>query len=130
MPKRALLTRIEQAAKPKGRVPPDCICFPSNEPPFFGFPIEQQIAAKVKCPLHGERFKPLLHLFVPAWMRENEKKRWSRLSDQYHKAWQASFPSDLWPVEEEEADDGRVFLKLRDGTRILAYEGVRNRSAS
>jgi hypothetical protein len=35
---------------------------------------------------------PEVHLFVAAWLWENEVKfRWPRLSAQYHKAWKASF---------------------------------------
>jgi hypothetical protein len=88
-----------------------------------GFPIELDIAARVKCPLHGQRFKPPFHIYVPDWLRE---KLWKHLatnhSAQYRKAWYASFPSELWPAEEVETPDGKVFLKLKDGTRILAFE--------
>ena len=93
----------------------------ADEQPFFGFPLEEQIAAKTLCPLHGVRFEPIFHIYVPKWRRENEKKiRWFRLSPQYHKAWHASFPPELWPAEEEETDDGRTLLRLKDGTKLLA----------
>jgi len=89
----------------------------ADEQPFFGFPLEQQTL----CPLHGVRFEPIFHIYVPKWRRENEKKiRWFRLSPQYHKAWHASFPPELWPAEEEETDDGRTLLRLKDGTKLLA----------
>jgi hypothetical protein len=110
----------------------NCTCFPADEQPFFGFPIEQEIAARVLCPLHGPRFQqPRFHLYVPKWRRENEKKvRWFRLSPQSHKAWHAGFPLDLWPAEEEESEDRTVFLKLKDGTRLLAYEPVYDRPST
>jgi hypothetical protein len=44
------LERAEQAAKAEHRFSAECICFPADEEPFFGFPLEEQIAAKVKCP--------------------------------------------------------------------------------
>jgi hypothetical protein len=126
MLRKSLITRIErleQAARAQSRFSADCLCFPANEQPFFGFPIEEKIAAELKCPLHGERFMHFFRLYVPPWRRESEKKRWPRLSQQYHKAWFASFPSELWPAEEQ-TDGGKVFLKLKDGTKILAYEGA------
>jgi hypothetical protein len=43
-------------------------------------------------------------------------------SEQYRKAWFASFPPELWPAEEEESEEGRIFLKLKNRTRLLAYE--------
>jgi hypothetical protein len=116
----ARIDRVELAARAQSKFSSECICFPANEPPFFGFPIEQQIAGKVKCPLHGERFKPLFHLYVPGWRREKEKKRFLSLSKQYHKAWLASFPNELWPAEEEVVD-GKVALRLKDGTILPSF---------
>lgn len=70
----------------------DCICFPENEQPFFSHPIEESIAAPVKCPLHGDRFRqPIFHVYVSKWRREGEPARRQRLSAQYRKAWEASF---------------------------------------
>lgn len=125
MPTRSLLRRIdraEAAAKGQFKFSADCICFPQNEPPFVGFLIEAKIAAQVKCPVHGERIGPMGHLYVSQWRRRSEEIRRQRLSAQYHKAWLASFPPDLWPAEEEETEDGRTFLRSKDGTRLLAYE--------
>jgi hypothetical protein len=103
-----------------------CICFPKNEPPFFGFPVEEQIAAKVKCPLHGERFKtPQFYIYVAKWLREKLwKLLWIYHSEQYRKAWFASFPPELWPAEEEVRENGRhgpLFLKLKDGTKLSVF---------
>ncbi len=101
----------------------DCICFPDQERPSFGFPIEMEIAGKVKCPLHGEQFTPLFHLYVAKWFRETRWKHlWTGHSEQYRKAWFARFPPELWPAEEEETEEGKIFLKLKDGSRLLAYE--------
>jgi hypothetical protein len=101
--------------------PPDCSCFPEDERPFFGFPIESEIAAGVKCPMHGDRFKPMFYLYVAKWRRQKEKTRRERLSSQYQRAWDASFPPALWPAEEEETEYG-TYLRLKDGTRLLAEE--------
>jgi hypothetical protein len=124
MSNRSVLKRLEQAEaalKSQSIFSQDCICFPEKERPTFGFPIEMEIAGEVKCPLHGERFRPLFHLYTPKWLRE---KLWKHLathhSEQYRRAWLASFPPDLWPAEEEETEEGKIFLKLRDGTRLLA----------
>lgn len=114
--------RVEQVAKARSKSSPDCICFPATEQPFFGFPIEEDIAFLVKCPLHGDRFRwPRFCLYAAKWRREGELVRRQRLSAQYQKAWAASFPSDLWPAEEEETDEG-TYLRLKDGTRLLAHE--------
>jgi hypothetical protein len=117
------LERAEHAAKTQSKFSTDCICFPETSHRSSDF------AAKVKCALHGDRFEPRLYSYVPRWRRENEKKvRWFRLSPQYHKAWHAGFPPDLWPAEEEESEDRTVVLK--DGTRLLAYEPVYDRPST
>ena len=129
MSRRELLKRIEkleqhakQIAKERSRSSPDCICFPDNEKPFFGFPLEGDIAFAVKCPLHGDRFKwPIFFIYVAKWRREKEVRRRQGLSAQFQKAWEASFPSDLWPAQEEKAEEG-TYLRLRDGTRLLVHE--------
>jgi hypothetical protein len=96
------LERAEQIAKTKGKVSPDCICFPGNEQPFFASPQDQEIAVKTKCPIHGERFQPRIHIYVAQWRIENEKKRWLHLSPQYHKAWHSSFSPGSWPESSPE----------------------------
>jgi hypothetical protein len=63
----------------------------------------------------------MFRLFAPKWHRDREKLRRERLSPQFKKAWLAGFPSELWPSEEEEAEDG-IYLRLKDGTRLLAQE--------
>jgi hypothetical protein len=117
----ARVARAEQLATTKTRFSPDCICWPENEFPFFGFDIEREIAARVECPVHGKRhFWRVYHLYIPKWFREKEAERRLRRSLQYQKAWNASFPLELWPAEEEEAVNGEIFLRLKDGTRLLA----------
>src|SRR5262245_30662858 len=103
------IERLEQVANPHAEFAADCICFPAKEPPFFGFPIEREIAAGVKCPLHGERFVLRPHIYAAKWRRQREQVRRERLGPQYHKAWNASFPPELWPAEEEEIDDRSIF---------------------
>ena len=44
----------------------------------------------------------------------------SHHTEQYRKAWFAGFPPNLWPAEEEEDGSGRIFLRLKDGSKILA----------
>ena len=79
----------------------------------------------MKCPLHGERFKPIrFHIYVGKWRRESEPRRRQLLSPQYRKAWDAGFPPELWPATEEKSEDGTIFLKLKDGTKL---EGLQAR---
>ena len=119
----ARIERAEQAAKLQRIFSVECICFPENETPFFGFEVEEVIAAKLQCPLHGRRFKRLeLFIYAPTWRREKEPARRASLSAQYQRAWLASFPPELWPAEEVETEDGTIFLRLKNGTRLLAYE--------
>jgi hypothetical protein len=119
MHSRTLLARIERAeqlTKMKTKFSPDCICWPENEFPFFGFDIEREIAAQVECPVHGKRsFWRVYHLYIPKWLREKEPARLLRRSPQYQKAWNASFPP-------EQIGNGEIFLRLKDGTRLLACD--------
>src|SRR5438094_762178 len=97
------LERAEQMARAKGKVSLDCICFPPNEQPCFDLPMDEKIAARLKCPLHGERFVQFAHVYVARWLREKEKKRWLQRSEQFRKAWLASFPNELSLPEDEQA---------------------------
>lgn len=86
------IERAEEALKERSFFSSGCICFPERERPSFGFPIEMEIADTVKCPLHGQRFVPIFHLYVPIWLRE---KLWQDLamnhSEQYRKAGPPAF---------------------------------------
>jgi hypothetical protein len=73
----------------------------------------------VKCPAHGERFKMLEYrVFVAGWKRDENIRLLYKHSEQYRKAYAASFPPELWPAEPERMEDG-VYWRLKDGTRIL-----------
>jgi hypothetical protein len=129
MHQRNLLARIENAERVADAAlgqtfSGGCICFPRNEPPEFGWLLEEQIAAKVECPLHGDRFTPLqFHIYVAQWLREKLwKLLWTHHSEQYRKAWFASFPPELWPAQEVIPEKGPLFLKLKDGTRLSLQE--------
>jgi hypothetical protein len=112
------LERVERAAKAQSKYAPGCICFPENERPGLPWPSEERIASAVKCPLHGDRFRPYYFIYVAKWERnKREQLLETHHSEQYRKAWRASFPPELWPAQEEETPQGLV-LKLKDGTRI------------
>ena len=115
------IARAEEAARIQSRFSPQCFCFPENEPPFFNWPVEQEIAARVKCPLHGERFKPLLFfVYVSQWLREKRQiLMQTHHSEQYRKAWDASFPPNLWPAQEV-LNYAHTVLQLKDGTTLSA----------
>jgi hypothetical protein len=126
---RTMLRRIEkveqraaQVANARSRSSPGCICFPEKEQPFFVFPTVGDMAFLVKCPLHGDRFKwPVPLMYVAQWRFKNELVRRQRFSVQYQKAWATNFPPHLWPAEEENTEEA-TYLRLKDGTRLLAYE--------
>jgi hypothetical protein len=127
---RTILKRIEaaeEALKVQFIFSPDCICFPEKEQPCFCSPYEEPVAAGVKCPLHGDRFKrQQFFVYVAAWRRAKEPARRQRLSAQYRKAWEASFPTALWPaVPQEEREDGRIFFRLKDGAKLFVGECTR-----
>lgn len=120
----------------QSRYSPDCICFPEAVGPAVGFPILQDIAFCVKCPRHGDRFVPHDFMYVAKWMRaklyrvsttpESSFTRWRKRPEQHIKAYQASFPADLFPGSEEmervAERHSKVFLRLLDGTRIQVSE--------
>src|SRR5215469_8699016 len=93
---------------------PDCICFPESEQPFFATPANQELAAKTKCPVHGDRFRPHFHFYVAKWRLESEKVRWLRLSPQYHKAWHATHPPGSWPETSLETVEDRESFTQED----------------
>ena len=66
---------------------------------------------------HGDRFRmPSTFVYVSKWLRA---KLWKKPSE-YGRAWFAGFPRELWPAEEEQTDDGRIFLRLKEGSKVLA----------
>jgi len=112
---------LEQTLKERTWYSIDCICFRADEPPFYAFTLELVMLDRLKCPLHGDRFDPLrFHIYVSKWVREKIPRLVERKSEQYRRAWYATFPPNLWPGVEEEADDGSIYLILKDGTRLLA----------
>jgi hypothetical protein len=98
MVKITLVTRIDKVEKAvmgtaHGTCSSDCNCFPEDEQPFFCSIEEEEIASKLKCPIHGTRFtQPIFRVYVPQWRRNSEPERRQRLSAQYRKAWELSFP--------------------------------------
>jgi hypothetical protein len=128
----------QQHAKVMTRFAPECICYPKGEVPWVGFPIQYKIAFSVKCPAHGDRFSwgmLGLEVYVSIWFREKMYRRVvdrcpsfypfatcpKQVSEQFRKAYLASFPPDLWTGEEEEkTEEGflKTYLRLQDDTRI------------
>src|SRR3989449_5594040 len=77
------LEKVEEVLKAHSIYSQDCICFPEKEQPFFCSPFEEPVAASVKCPLHGNRFKRLPHIYVSAWRREKEDRKSTRLNSSH-----------------------------------------------
>jgi hypothetical protein len=50
------------------------ICFPANEHPSCGFRVELEIAARVKCPIHGDRSRTWGFLYLSS----NSSGSWRR----------------------------------------------------
>ena len=106
------IERAEAATSKSGlsRDSRDCICFPEHERPFFLYEEIEALAARVKCPVHGERFSPVRYLYIPDWRREVEVGfGWPHRNEQYRRAWNASFLVGSWPVEEIQIA-GRIWL--------------------
>jgi hypothetical protein len=123
---RTIVRRIEQAEeelKARYIFLRECICFPDKEPPFFCEQFEEEMAAQVKCPLHGERFKrPQFFIYTASWRREKEPARRQCLSAQYRKAWDASFPAELSPlVPKPETNDGEIQTHF-GGSNVVAKQ--------
>lgn len=97
----------------------DCICFPTDDPPRFHSSKEQEIALAVKCPIHGQRFETQMGLdrFFAFWMITSRFTVFVSRSEQYRRAWAASFPD--WPHREE--DDENVYIVFPDGSKYLAW---------
>ena len=118
------IERAEHAAITLNRFAPECICFPLKEPFNFNWPIEEEIAVGVECPLHGERLRPAgIFIYVSKWLRDKREARLQSYSTQFRKAWDASFPPELWPAEEIECGD-KVQLRLKDGSIVAEYPHV------
>jgi hypothetical protein len=52
-------------------------------------------------------------LYLPAWRREDIRLWPTGRSPQFQKAWNASFPPELWPAEEVLVE-GKIVLRLKD----------------
>lgn len=108
-----------QLIKQRSLYSADCLCFPKDDPPRFFSSQEQEIAFAVQCPIHGQRFEP--HKGVDycwsAWILRSRFTVYVNRSEQYRRAWAASFPN--WPHREE--DDENVYIVFPDGSKYLAW---------
>lgn len=109
---------LERKTNGQSKFSAACICFPDNEWPAFASEVERDIATKMECPLHGKRIiVRFSRLYLPAWRREAIRRWPSFRSAQFQKAWNASFPADLWPCTEA-VSNGKVVLRLKDGSML------------
>lgn len=112
--------QVDQLISTRGRMSTTCICFPLSEPARFFYPEEQEIASRVKCPIHGERFQRRemsYFLYASLWLLERRYQVYLVQSEQYRRAWEAGFPD--WPTKEE--DDDNVYLVFKDGSKYIAW---------
>ena len=125
---RKRVERAEEAVRLLLRVSPECICFPDQEQPTFYWRVEWEIAARLKCPVHGDRFRlvPFRWFYVADWILEKPDAFLAYRSPKFRKAWYASFPPELWPAREISID-GKGFLELKDGS-ILSMDTLQESS--
>jgi hypothetical protein len=70
-----------------------CLCFPVDEQPDFRGQADAEEAAKVLCPLHGQRFQTVVRRSLYRARRFSVvdfEKGWPHRSAQYQKAMRAS----------------------------------------
>jgi hypothetical protein len=91
----------------------ECICF--DRAPFFFYEAVREIALRVPCSVHGQRTaKEASYNTLDDQRREWETGCWwPRDSEDYRRAWNASFKNGPWPVEEIELN-GRSWLLPRN----------------
>jgi len=86
---------------------------------MFKWQEEYETALRVKCPLHGDHFQSGVKryfVYSARWLRINRYLFHFRRSEQYQRAWAATFP--YWPTKEE--DDEAVYLRFKNGAKYLA----------
>jgi hypothetical protein len=113
---RRQMDRIEQQAatieQKLSAYSEDCICFPQADPPIFLFGEEHFFAFRVKCPLHGERFKAGPLRLWAIWCYDQVPKFRRRKSAQHRKAWNKSFPCPSPDDQSPEAEFLRSYRQL------------------
>jgi hypothetical protein len=106
----------------------NCICFPKRgDSLFFLYPGIRELALRLKCPLHGDRFEfPALTdpENIPSRIDLEVGWTWRDASEQYRKAWNATFQSGEWPAEEISVN-GRTWRLPRDPAgELLDWKNV------